>query len=289
MTDKRDPKPEVAFGALGSDLRLSILQTLELEAREAERGLTFSELYDRIDIESTSQLSYHLGRLDGVFVRTFDSSYRLTQTGERVVRTVHAGTYTDRPSFEETAVDGVCPHCDDTELVAAFEDPFLAVTCRVCDGVVARYGLPPAQAADRSPDEILRSCDRRVYHELGMALEGTCPTCGGVMDASARTRDEPRSDEYAVVASCRRCFNQVYAPVELCVFYHPALVAAYWERGRDATRVRPWAVYTHTHEWHLDVVSEEPFEATVETDVGDDVFTVTVTGGALAIDVETET
>ena len=286
MTDHRDGNPESAFGALGSELRLTILQRLESAAREAESRLTFSDLYGRLDIESTSQLSYHLGQLDGVFVQKFGDKYGLTQAGERVVRAVHAGTYTEHPSFETTSVDGTCPHCDHTALVAAFEEPFLTVTCRECEETVAKYDLPPAQAVGRTPTEVLQSCDRRVYHELGMALDGTCPTCGGVMDASSRQRTPPRTEDHVVTAACRRCFNQVYAPVELCVFYHPALVAAYWSDERDATNVRPWNVYSYTTDWEVTVVSVDPFEARVETDVLDDAFVVTIVDGSMSVDTD---
>ncbi|KAB1191198.1 MULTISPECIES: winged helix-turn-helix domain-containing protein [Haloferax] len=286
MTDHRDGNPESAFGALGSELRLDILQILESAARESASRLTFSDLYERLDIESTSQLSYHLGRLDGVFVQKSGDKYGLTQAGERVVRAVYAGTYTEHPSFETVSIDGRCPHCGHTALLAAFEEPFLSVTCGECGETVAKYDLPPAQAVGRSPKEVLRSCDRRVYHELGMAIDGTCPTCGGIMDASGRQRTPPRTDEYVVTASCRRCFNQVYAPVELCVFYHPALVAAYWSDGRDATSVRPWNVYSYTIDWEVTFTSVDPFEARVETDVLDDQFVVTILGGAVSVDIE---
>ncbi|WP_411969051.1 ArsR/SmtB family transcription factor [Haloferax sp. YSSS75] len=286
MTDNRDGSPESTFGALGSELRLDILQILESAARETASRLTFSDLYERLDIESTSQLSYHLGRLDGVFVQKFGDKYGLTQAGERVVRAVYAGTYTEHPSFDPTPIDGTCPHCEHTALRAAFEEPFLSVTCRECGETVAKYDLPPSQAVGRTPEEILQSCDRRVYHELGMALDGTCPTCGGIVDASSRQRTSPRTEEYVVTATCRRCFNQVYAPVELCVFYHPALVAAYWSDERDATNVRPWNVYSYTAEWVVTTVSDNPFEAHVETDVIDERFVVTIVDGAVTIDIE---
>ncbi|WP_416841539.1 ArsR/SmtB family transcription factor [Haloferax sp. DFSO52] len=212
MNGHRDGNPEAAFGALGSELRLDILRILESAARESASRLTFSDLYDRLDIESTSQLSYHLGRLDGVFVQKSSDKYGLTQAGERVVRAVYAGTYTAHPSFETVSIDGTCPRCEHTELLATFEEPFLSVVCDECGETVATYDLPPAQAVGRTPKEVLRSCDRRVYHELGMAIDGTCPTCGGIMDASSRQRTSPRTDEYVITASCRRCFNQVMHP-----------------------------------------------------------------------------
>lgn len=286
MTDNRDGSPESAFGALGSELRLDILRILESTARETASRLTFSDLYGRLDIESTSQLSYHLGRLDGVFVQKFGDKYGLTQAGERVVRAVYAGTYTEHPSFDTTPVAGTCPHCEHTALRAAFEEPFLSVSCRECGETVAKYDLPPAQAVGRTPSEILQSCDRRVYHELGMALDGTCPTCGGIMDASSRTRASPRTEAYVVTATCRRCFNQVYAPIELCVFYHPALVGGYWSAERDATSVRPWNVYSETTGWEVTIASVDPFEAHVETDVLDETFVVTIVDGGVTIDIE---
>ncbi len=81
-------------------------------------------------------------------------------------------------------------------------------------------------------------------------------------------------------------FQSGYAPVKLCVFYHPALVAAYWSDGRDATNVRPWDVYSYTTDWEVTVVSVDPFQARVETDVLDEEFVVTVVDESVTVDTE---
>ena len=110
--------PEDAFAALGSDHRVEILSVLAAADREEEGPLAFKALFRRVDLESTSQLSYHLEKLAGVFVAKSTDGYSLTHAGDRVVRAVLSGTYTDRPSFERTILEDPCPQCDSSTLVA---------------------------------------------------------------------------------------------------------------------------------------------------------------------------
>lgn len=61
------------FGLLSDETRLDILRAVASAQHENERtgvaDLSFSELYDRVDVENTSKLSYHLGELTGTFLR----------------------------------------------------------------------------------------------------------------------------------------------------------------------------------------------------------------------------
>ncbi|KPN29028.1 hypothetical protein SY89_03262 [Halolamina pelagica] len=103
MTDRREefdappdsepPDAEEAFSLLSKSLRLDIIRVLW----QAGRGnpVRFSELYDRVDVRGTSQFNYHLQQLVPHYVRKSEEGYRLTEAGERIVRAVNAGIYTE--------------------------------------------------------------------------------------------------------------------------------------------------------------------------------------------------
>lgn len=280
VTDSR-LAPEVAFAALGNELRVTILRVLAEATADAatddERGLSFTEIYDRVDIDSTSRLSYHLDKLDGTFVRKSPDGYRLTQAGDRVVRAVRSGAYTETPTFPRTELDGRCHACRATTLVAEYRDPLLVVNCTACTTRIVTYDLPPAESVNRTPLEVLRSCDQRVHHEYGMALRGTCAMCGGRTEVSTRTRDAPDDDApdddapgYLCVAACRSCQHEVYAPLEVRLLYHPAVVSFYWQQGVDASTIPFWNIATYLMDWRVDRVGTDPDRFHVTVVHGDD-------------------
>jgi len=243
-----------AFAALGSEHRIDILRTLVEAVENDESGLSFTDLYDRTGIDSSSQFSYHLDQLEEVFVEESDGEYAPTSAGERVVRAIRSGIYAEEPSFEPTWVDGECPECGAAELAAAYRERHLAIACADCGATVVTYDLLPAEVEGRSPMETLRSCNRRVLREYDTAVAGTCPTCSGTT-----TVDVDESDgEYACVATCDRCGLRVFGPVELPLFGHPAVVAFYWERGVDATDLPLWRLPTFIGDADRRVVERDP-------------------------------
>lgn len=92
---------EDAFAVLGDETRLQILQALG----EADEPLAFSELFERIEYEDSSNFGYHLRKLVGHFVRKSDEGYTLWEAGRRVVEAVLAGAMTENPVMELTQID----------------------------------------------------------------------------------------------------------------------------------------------------------------------------------------
>jgi hypothetical protein len=262
MADDQGVTPEAAFTALGDELRTTILRVFADAEREGTQALTFTEIYERTPTDSTSRLSYHLDELCEVFLRRDDGEYRLTRAGDRVVRAILAGTYSERPTFEPTTVDGSCPACAATTLRATYRDEGLVVACETCETTVVTYDLPPAGARGQSSEEILRTCDRRSHFEYATALEGACPTCGGRVAVEIERDDDPAT--HYCVAECRSCHLRLYAPLAVRLLYHPAVVAFYWEHGVDVLAVTFWEIYEFTRRWETTVHSDEPFQATVE-------------------------
>ncbi|WP_435119425.1 DUF7351 domain-containing protein [Halolamina sp. C58] len=228
---------ENAFAALGSEHRVEILRTLVVAVEEGAPGLPFTELYDRTGIDSSSQFSYHLDRLTAEFVREVDGNYRPTSAGERVVRSIRAGMYTGTPSFDPVTVEGLCPACESTTLRAEYDDPHLQVACGDCGETVVTYDLSPAEAEGRDAMETLRACNRRALREYRTAIAGSCPTCYGLTTVAIEAGPD---DGYACVATCSQCDLRLFAPVELPLFGHPAVVSFYWEHGVDVTELPLW-------------------------------------------------
>jgi RNA polymerase subunit RPABC4/transcription elongation factor Spt4 len=263
MADTASISPEEAFSALGSELRTEILRVFAEAERDERDALTFKEIYDEVPIDSTSQLSYHLDLLDEIFLYKDDDRYRLTQAGDRIVRAILSGTYSERPSFEPTEVEGLCPSCESTDLEAEYRGKALVVRCPECEIPIVTYDLSPAEAEDRTSEEILRSCDRRIHHEYATALRGTCPVCGGRTAVEIDTDETVESMTHYCIARCESCYRQVFAPLYIRLLYHPAVVAFYWERGVDIQSVPFWVVQKYIREWETDVRDEDSFRATI--------------------------
>ncbi|WP_440991689.1 DUF7351 domain-containing protein [Haloarchaeobius baliensis] len=261
MGRQSDADPGVAFAALGNELRLTILRRLAAAAEAERDGLSFTELYDELAIDSTSQLSYHLNQLDGRFVRKSDDTYALTQAGDRVVRAVRSGTYEQEPTFEPITVEGACPRCACTTLSVSYRERLLTVACADCDAIVVTYDLPPPATEDRTSEEVLAACDRRARNDLAVALEGTCPTCGGLMAVSVERTDEPAG--YSCRADCSQCGICLFAPVEARLLYHPGVVSFFWSHDVDVTSLPFWRLLPLVETWEVEPDGSEPLPLTV--------------------------
>lgn len=258
MSEDTGTASDQAFSALGSPLRLEILRVLVEAAEAGDHELSFSDIYDRVDIDSTSQLSYHLDTLTASFVHNTARGYTLTQAGDRVVRVVRSGTYSEEPSFDPTTIEGQCPYCVGTVLTADYRDAALAVECDSCHERVVTFDLPPAEARDRTSLEILHSCNRRAHQEYATALQGSCPTCGGSTTTTIEQHDEPTS--YICVAACRQCGLRRFAPLEVRLLHHPAVVSFYWAFGIDASTLPLWDLPSYVANWEIEPTATDPYE-----------------------------
>jgi len=272
MSSESSTSPGDAFAALGNEVRISILRAVADAAEIQGEGLRFKAIYDRTDVDSTSQLSYHLARLEGAFLRKSEEAYALTQAGERVVRAVRSGAYDESPSFEPTTIEGNCPSCGVATLSVAYRDSLLTVECASCASTVVTYDLPPGASEGRTTTELLRSCNRRAHREYGTALQGTCASCGG--KTSVEARESERRDGYMCLVECAQCGLRLFAPLEVRLFYHPAVVAFYWERGEDVSNVPLWRLPAYIDDWTVSASGDGglPCEVTVVYD-GDELQT----------------
>ena len=181
-----------AIGALGNRYRLEILVTLAMAAWEHQhqwRPMTFTELHDAVDVTSSSQFSYHLDQVVGQFVKETPEGYRLTYSGQKIVRTILSGSYESSSKFGERPIDGVCVFCEESSLLATLEDEQFVVQCDGCESVLLTNDLPGSQARGRSPEQIVASFGYRIWGEYVYLRGSVCPECFGPVNTRIDSHD----------------------------------------------------------------------------------------------------
>ncbi|ADD06127.1 HTH domain protein [Natrialba magadii ATCC 43099] len=264
-----DPDVVESISALGNRTRLEILLALaevERERKEQWPRLSFTELYDAVGVESTSQFSYHLDRLVGHFVAETADGYRLTYGGDKIVRTILSGLYESTSSFDDTAVDGVCVFCEASSLVAMVDEEQFRIRCDGCGSTLLIDLLPRSQTRHRSASEIIDSVGRRIW-VTGMLVRGSvCPECYGWVDTSVTSHRHDGRTLYTLGCTCRECWLTIHVPLEVVAAAHPAAVGFFWEHGISVPELPLWEFFEFliTDVVTTDVNTLDPLEATVE-------------------------
>lgn len=85
-SDGRPRTSAALFGLLSDETRLQIVRVLYRDdrIRSNEPGLTFSALFERVDVDDSGRFNYHLRRLHGPLVETRGDRYVLTALGTRL-------------------------------------------------------------------------------------------------------------------------------------------------------------------------------------------------------------
>lgn len=281
-----DLSPEEAFALLGDRTRVSILRALadaEREAWDNDATVSFSDLYERVDANNTSQFAYHLEKLTGVFLAKTDDGYTLTFAGETVVRAIRAGTYHDRIEFGPVALSGRCLACGSERLQAVYET-FLEVRCPDCETTLLTCPLTPQQVRERTPEEVLSSCERVARTKYQLTLQGTCEECSGRTEGAIRRTDSPIGEVHIHVSECTGCGHAVSMPAAMALFHHPAVIGFLWDRGIDADEIPIWErLELLAEQWETNVVRMDPFEAEVTITQGDERLRATIEGDDLDV------
>lgn len=251
------PEATEAFSVLGDETRLSILLGLweVYEPLGDENAVSFSALRERVGMRDSGQFNYHLGQLTGRFVRAADAGYELRESGQRLVRTVIAGTGIEATAVSPTALDLTCHRCGAHPVELRYADGRVYLTCSDCEGfithgdfpagTIAMWDLDPAGVADREASELLVASAVAQNNRLRMMMAGVCPDCSGTIDSALRICEEHQLEDGAVCPHCETrdsarvrylctvCKNWDEAPVQVGIHDHPAVISFYYERGVD--------------------------------------------------------
>lgn len=273
--------PHEAFATLGDESRIEIMRAIAdaqaaAEAAEpAQVELAFSEIYDRVDVDGTSKLSYHLGELTGTFLRKGEDGYTFTHAGEQIVRIVLSGNYEQPPSYGPTETDGQCPFCTSESLESRLNYQYFTVRCRECERPVAGHPVTPAQIRTFDDAAVPDVVARKMAAQYRQIRQGICIGCSGRLSTELIGEDDlPAESRYQFLVRdrCQHCLRRYNSPLVYSVAYHPASVAFHWEHGIDMTATGMWelARLADDHDWHVERVSEDPDEFRVVLRQDDD-------------------
>jgi len=280
-----DESADDVLGLLSDGTRVDVLRAVARAQYELDRlnggpvELAFSEIYDRVDVDNTSKLSYHLGELTGTFLRRSEDGYALTHAGEQIVRFVLSRGYEKPAGVGPRETAGTCLFCGAAALEAVFREQFFYVECSACESPVAGFHVTPAQARSWEGDELIRRVAERQAHEYRQARRGTCPECAAELSTEVRDLREsplPDADPFVVIDECESCLRRYSGPMTYGVAYHPASVAFHWDRGVDVTAKGLWEFHDHLREgrWTAERVATDPDAYEVVLRRGDDALRV---------------
>lgn len=264
--------PADAFSLLGNEHRIRILQALwEVPATP----VSFSELYNEVDIDDSAHFNYHLEQLTNHFVRRSEDGYELRKPGEKVLRAVLAGSFNTRIR-RSIDIDDPCVRCGDP-LIAEYEEGTLALRCSHCDHGHGAYSFPPGGLNDRTDEEILEAFDQRVRHLHCLAKDGVCHECNGRM----RTYIE-REGECCLGSTiraehvCEQCEHSLCSAVGLGLLDQSTVVAFYRDHGVDLTTTPYWRLPWCVSDSPVTVRSTDPWILDIDLRFGDHRLSLTL-------------
>lgn len=287
--------PDEAFDLVGDETRLQILQTLA----EAGEPLAYSELFDRIDYDDTSNYTYHLEKLVGHFVRKTDEGYLPRLAGRRVVEAVFSEVVTDNPVVDRVDVDMDCMYCG-SPAEMAYHDGVALIYCQECEGEIRDSGLadqwpipasdivgyvaiPPAGIHDRTPTEILDAAGISTVSDVQSIVRGVCPGCSAAIDRTPQVCENHNSEDafceqcdhqfgIRIAVECRNCSFRTVSPYPTHALGTIELMAFMTTHGID-----PFASDAfHLRACEEEILSTNPLEAKYTFTADGDAITLTV-------------
>lgn len=309
MTTDTDPResttlsPDEAFDVVGDGTRLQILQALA----ESSEPLAYSELFDRIDYDDTSNFTYHLEKLVGHFVRKTDDGYVPRLAGRRVIEAIFSGVVTENPVVDRTDIDMACMYCGGPSEMA-YHNGVAVIYCQECEGRIGKSGpaeqwpipasdivgsvaIPPAGVYDRTPTEILDAAGISTVSGVQSIVRGVCPGCSASINRSPRVCEDHNTEDgfcdhcnhrfgVSIAVRCTNCPFKTISPYPTHALGTIRLVAFMTERGID-----PFASDAfHLRACEEKILSTNPLEAQYTFTADGDAITLIVDDDLSVVD-----
>lgn len=301
--------PDEAFALLGNDRRIRILRRLG----EADRPLTFTELFDDSEMRDSGNFTYHLEKLTGHFVRQTEDGYVLRQAGNRVVEAILSGAVTESPVLEPTPSEKPCSYCGAPIAMTYYEEQ-VRKYCTECGGtygterepggalVPDEYGylgslnLPPAGVQRRVPFDILSAAYTWSLLEHFAWAGGLCPRCSAAPNCSVAICEDHSTDEGVCQTCDSRYAIQVRYECANCPAEHsgvfvdhlltePSLLEFLLDHGVNplSPPVKHFSATVWVYEEEL--IAADPFRAAFTFTADGDSLTLTVDDDLAVVDV----
>jgi DNA-binding transcriptional ArsR family regulator len=297
--------PDDAFGVLGNETRVQILQALG----EAEEPMSFTELRDRVGLRQGGQFNYHLEKIVGHFVKKTEEGYVLRQPGRRVVQAVLSGAVTDDPELDYTEVDEACWWCGGP-IVVRYHQERLDLYCTECAGTygdlsarrptpiaetvptvpddlgyLGAFFLPPAGVETRTPEQAYRAGMAWEMLEYLAISNGICPRCSSAIDRAVQVCESHDETEglcgtcgnrkaINMQVACRNCIYRNRGTFVDALYNDPEVMAFFTANG--ISLFSPYQLFSVSGWYDEEILSTDPFEARFTFTMGDETLTVTV-------------
>ena len=263
-----------AISSLGNTQRLQILLALDEVDQEHQKPwhtMSFTELYDAVDIDSSSQFSYHLDKLVGQFVSETPDGYRLTYSGSKIVRVILSDVYDSTSTFEDSEVSGVCLFCAEPSLLATLDAEQFRIRCTSCDAILITDFFPQSQTRERTSAEVIQSFGYRIWSMYIQLRGNVCPECFGRVDTVVDLYQHDGKAIHLHVSSCRECQHIISIPIEVAILFHPEALHLFWEHDVSVPDTPLWELFEYMTSDTITttIVSEDPFEAHFEITLDD--------------------
>lgn len=305
--------PDDAFAVLGNGTRMEILQALA----ETDDPMSFSGLYEQVDVHDTGQFNYHFDQLTDHFVRRTDRGYELQRAGERVIEAIVSGAVTEHSVIEPTPVEWPCYRCG-APTTMSYQQEWVALSCTECPGI---YGgesvederapneqldhgyngglsLPSAALEGRTPSEVLRAAWHWDALERLALATGTCPRCSAAVEYSIHIcQDHDAADGpceecgthrmLTKETTCPNCPFAVRGSLVNAFIANTDLIAFLTAHGYNPiTPTADYARMMRDHEEEL--LSTDPFQAQFTWTIDGDNISITVDEDVNVVAVERE-
>lgn len=255
--------PAEAFGTIANQVRVGILRALF----GAEEPRSFSDLREEVGVDDSGRFNYHLGELEGRFVRNGEAGYELTYAGRQVIGSIHSGIYTDQVTMDPVDA-GQCLFCDG-RLRATYEDEIVEVRCVDCEQTVSKFGVAPTLVEGFDQSELPLAFSRWIVTGFQRTMRGFCPNCSGRTRLSNTEKSPGQGAVLTVVYTCDVCGSPFQGPIGLIVLDHPEVVAFHDEHEIDPQETLVWEI-----PWLLDDTAskegEDPLRVRVTPEIDGD-------------------
>jgi len=267
--------PAEVFATLGNDTRVDILRAL-LELGADEEPVSFTDLFERVDIDDSANFNYHLRQLTGHFVKRSDDGYEFRYPGRKVVSAIFTGTLTDRAQVGFFPVEGSCYDCDG-DLHGWYVDDTLTVGCADCGTIQVSYPSPPVGSTTAQPT----SCCRRST--TTSATTTVWPRTEFAPNAPARSRRRSSAtptrristspSNTSVSGVTTGCGRRSGSPLD-----HAETLLFFSERGVDLNTEPFWGFDWCVSDERTTIVAEDPLRVQLSLPCGGDELRVVVDG-----------
>lgn len=303
--------PEYAFALLGNEVRISIIH----ELAKAEEPLGFNDLWHRVGISDSGRFNYHLGELEGHFVRKGADGYVLLEAGRNVVHAVYSGMLTEYPERRREQIDQPCLLCEEPIEIEVTHQG-LARFCTVCSGaygsrvvegerMTAERGysgtmsLPPAAFEGRTLSDAYRTGQIILNLRMMHRARSICHHCAAPLEHEVQVCEDHDMEPGGICGSCgvlsgpyqvsvqSRCVNctlRMGGDLGFMLYGRSSWMAYLLEQGINPVT----ATAAERPDWSHEVLTTDPFTGAFRWHGEADTIRITVDEALDVIDVTRE-